>query len=83
MAILTIDFDEDEHQALDWIIDTFRSSLERGDWDIPNDVREDVMPLMRSMHEAVRSWNHNDEEQPRIYNSVEDVEDFIDTDLQI
>jgi hypothetical protein len=58
MAILTIDFDEDEQEPLEWIIETFRERLEQGNYEMPNDMNAAVMSLIRTMHESVRAWSN-------------------------
>ena len=78
MAILTINFDEDDHKAFNWMIETFRDSLENGGWRIPEELNDDVMRLIRTIHESVRSWNVNDPIISENSENIETINQFVE-----
>ena len=56
MAILTVNFQENEQMALTWIVETMREMLEREQLRLP-DRGEGSLQLLREFNEATRAWN--------------------------
>jgi hypothetical protein len=59
MAILTIDFDEDDMRALSYIIPPLREDIENGDWSVDGDEYDNVIRFIRVFHESIRAFNKN------------------------
>jgi len=59
MAILTIDFDEDDMRALSHIIPPIREDIENGDWVVDEDQHDNVIRFIRAFHEGIRAFNRD------------------------
>ncbi len=82
MAILTVNFQENEQMALTWIVETMREMLEREQLRVP-DRGEGSLQLLREFNEATRAWNKSflpRDIEPGMMETVAQLDDVFDPD---